>query len=372
MKALSLEILGSPQIFFQKIPIQVDTRKAIALLIYLVIAGNNHTRDKLSALLWPEYDQSRARAALRRTLSVLKKSLDGQIIRISRETIEIDSNADIFVDVFEFDKLVESVQAHRHRNAELCSACRSNLTSAVNLYRGDFLAGFTLRDSPSFDEWQFFETDRLNQKLSFVLELLTNARGIRGEFNFAIEHGKQWLSQDKLNESAHQTLMKLYSWSGYRNNAIKQYRECVRILEKELGVSPLEETKELYRSIKDESFSTKSNFLGKIDSTQEFISSAELSPGTKLSDPPIIGREANLQELIDTYHSAFEGGYFFVLEGETGIGKTRLADEFLNHVTSGGANIIKSRCYPGERELNQNQSEIRLQETPWGLQDRAP
>ena len=57
--------------------VEPDTRKAIALIAYLAITGERHTRDTLAALLWPEYDQKRSRAALRRTLSALKSVLNG-------------------------------------------------------------------------------------------------------------------------------------------------------------------------------------------------------------------------------------------------------------------------------------------------------
>ena len=77
-RGLRLSVLGSPQVQSDGAPIEVDTRKATALLVYLAVTGRPQGRDALAGLLWPEYDQERARAALRRTLSVLKKALGGR------------------------------------------------------------------------------------------------------------------------------------------------------------------------------------------------------------------------------------------------------------------------------------------------------
>src|SRR5258708_10781799 len=56
---------------------------------------------------------------------------------------------------------------------------------------------------------------------------------------------------DRLHEAAHRLLMQLYVWSGQRGAALHQYRECVEVLERELGVAPLEATTRLYQAIKE-------------------------------------------------------------------------------------------------------------------------
>ena len=69
MAQASFYLLGSPRIELDGTRIDVDTRKAVALLAYLAVTGDSHRRDALAALLWPEHDQSHALGALRRTLS---------------------------------------------------------------------------------------------------------------------------------------------------------------------------------------------------------------------------------------------------------------------------------------------------------------
>jgi len=75
MSRLALFLLGPPRIERDGVLVDVDTRKAIALLAYLAITRQQQSRDTLATLLWPEYDQTHARATLRRTLSVLNKAL---------------------------------------------------------------------------------------------------------------------------------------------------------------------------------------------------------------------------------------------------------------------------------------------------------
>jgi tetratricopeptide (TPR) repeat protein len=122
---------------------------------------------------------------------------------------------------------------------------------AATLYRGDFLSGFTLRDAPAFDDWQFFETETLRRELASVLERLARGHAQSHEFEIAIGYARRWLALDSLHEAAHYQLMQLYVWADQRTTALRQYAECVRLLEQELGVPPQAETIDLYNAIKE-------------------------------------------------------------------------------------------------------------------------
>src|SRR5512145_2508186 len=97
-------------------PVEVDTRKATALLAYLAVTGETHQRDTLAALLWPDYDQTSARAALRRTLSTLNRALEGdaseRYLEINRESVGLASGANVWQDVSAFCALAASVNEH--------------------------------------------------------------------------------------------------------------------------------------------------------------------------------------------------------------------------------------------------------------------
>src|SRR4051812_12354422 len=87
MPSLEVFLLGPPRIRHGGREVAVDTRKAVALLTYLALTPQPQRRDTLAALLWPEYAQTNARAALRRTLSTLSHALSDTHLTISRETV---------------------------------------------------------------------------------------------------------------------------------------------------------------------------------------------------------------------------------------------------------------------------------------------
>lgn len=126
------------------------------------------------------------------------------------------------------------------------------MAEAVALYRGDFLEGFTLPDSPNFDDWQLFEAESLRQELALALERLAREHGARDEHQAAIPYARRWVTLDPWHEPAHQCLMQLYARDGQRAAALRQYQECVRILDRELGLPPGPETTALYESIRRE------------------------------------------------------------------------------------------------------------------------
>ncbi len=250
MSSLQALLLGAPVLERDGEPIRLDTRKNVALVAYLAVTGETHTREALATLLWPEVEPSRARAGLRRNLSVLRKALGEEWLVVDREGVGTDPGSDIWLDVVQFRALLGAWRGHGHPETEVCPRCLVSLAEAVGLYRGDFLSGFSLRDSAVFDEWQFFQTESLRQELASGLERLVRGYSALGEYETAIPYARRWLALDPLHESVHRQLMQLYAWSGQRSAALRQFGECVRILEEELGVAPAEETIQLHRAIK--------------------------------------------------------------------------------------------------------------------------
>jgi DNA-binding SARP family transcriptional activator len=234
---LRIMLLGAPRNEVGGEPIEVDTRKAIALLAYLAVTQRRHTRDALAGLLWPEYGQSRARAALRRTLSSLGRARAEGWLEADREGVDLNRD-ETWVDVHRFHDLLADCRTHGHPEPDVCPRCLPPLSEAVALYRDDFLAGFALRDSAAFDDWQFFQAEELRRELAGALERLSHGHGANGEWEPAVSYARRWVALDPLHEPAHRWLMQLYAWAGQRASALRQYRECVRILEGELGVSP--------------------------------------------------------------------------------------------------------------------------------------
>jgi hypothetical protein len=127
-------------------PLDIARRKGIALLAYLAMTKQHHGRDLLAALLWPDYDQTTARAALRRTLSTLLADIGKDWLEIDHDAIGLNWNANVWIDVAEFRRLLlEAWKPHDHGDSEICDSCLPLLSKAISLYTGDFLAGFTCR-----------------------------------------------------------------------------------------------------------------------------------------------------------------------------------------------------------------------------------
>jgi DNA-binding SARP family transcriptional activator len=344
--SLKIYLFGAPILERDGVDLQVDTRKAVALLAYLVVTGEAQTRDALAALLWPEYDQRRARAGLRRTLSTLHKALGDGFLEFGREIIRVVPEPEPWCDVVEFRRLLAASAAHGHPANEICPTCLTLLGQAVALYRDDFMAGFTLRDSQNFDDWQFFHSDSLRQELSGALEKLVNRQSAQGAYESAISFARRWLALDPLREEAHRLLMQSYAGAGQYNAALRQYQECVRILDQELGVVPLEATTQLYRDIKEHRHKPARQAVLKPPPLQSTPPQA-----AQVEKPPFVGRRREWASLEGAYAQVGPAGHFVVLEGEAGIGKTRLAEEFLAEACAQGASCLLARCYQGEANL---------------------
>lgn len=156
---LRLALLGPPTTEFDGHPAAFDTRKSIALLAVLAVARRPQSRDSVSAMLWPESDDNRARSSLRRTLSVTSAAV-GDALRTSRATIELDP-AQVWCDLWEFEGLAERNDVE-------------SLSGAAALYRDHFLSGFRARAGAEFDHWQELVAEEQRQRLSRVLEAVTS------------------------------------------------------------------------------------------------------------------------------------------------------------------------------------------------------
>ena len=320
---LEIRLLGAPSIELDGRPIDVDTRKATALLAYLALTGQRHGRDALAAFFWPEASASRARGALRRTLSTLNLALGAGWLLVDRDAVGLRQDAGVWLDVSEYRRLVVE---------------SATLRCALELCHADFMAGFTLRDSPAFDDWQLYESETLRAEQAQALERLVALELDVGELQAAIGAARRRLALDALHEPSHQRLIECYARAGQRGAALRQYRECVRVLERELGVPPLPATVALYEAIRD----------------QRIAPSEPPLPATHTAwtSLPCVGRDDELAALERAWARVGPDGVVFALDGEAGVGKTRLAEEFLRLVRMRGGVTLTARCYAGEANLS--------------------
>jgi DNA-binding SARP family transcriptional activator len=360
---IALYMFGPPRIEINKEPATIDTRKALALFVYLAVTRRPHTRDAIAGLLWPDYDQAHARATLRRTLSPLHRLLGDGYLSIERELLALQPNASLWSDVDEFEALLARCQTHGHDESSVCAECLPLLNQAAALYRDSFLAGFALRDSPAFDDWQWAQGERLRRNLANALERLALGYSASGALEEALLAARRWLSLDRLHEPAHRLLMCIYAWSGQRSAALQQYRSCVQVLDEELGVAPLEATTDLYEALRAKRLPPSPELAsGRKRAPTAAAVSPKPAPTSSLparSRMPFVGRDAELGHLLDAWHGdgasdsggEGDGGCVMIVAGEAGIGKTRLAQEFLSQVRAEGAGTLVARCFEGEGHL---------------------
>jgi len=329
MNVVRIALLGPPAVSRDGVPVTFDTRKAVALLAVLAVTGRVHSRDQLAALLWPDADPVRAHNSLRRTLSVTAAELHGGLA-VTRSTVGL-ADGIVTSDLAEFEEL--------SRAADVAS-----LERAVQLYRADFLAGFTVRDCAEFEEWQAAEAERLRQLLARALQRLVSACVEAGALDSALEHARRWLGLDRLHEPAHQALIRLLGWTGQRSAALGQYRTLVRVLDHELAVRPLPATTQLYEAIRRDQLEPPPASITR--------PSPPPSPAAPASPSwPMVGRESERAALAACWQSGGTPVRAVAVVGEAGSGKSTLVHELAAAASAASSTVLASRCHDGEEEL---------------------
>lgn len=328
---LSIALLGPPEIEVDGHPLTVDTRKAVALLAYLAVTKSLPSRDQLATLLWPDLDPDRGRATLRRTLSTLRSGLGGRWLGADRNRVWLDQEG-CDVDLDRTEQLSRPQIDHGHDIDQVCPRCAERLAQAAQLHRDAFLAGFYLRDSPDFEDWQRSEEERQTRSLRQLLERLALALAAGGRFQDAAGAARRRVRQDPLDEPARRQLMQLLSWDGDRSGALQVYRDCAAVLDRELGVPPLPETRLLYEQIVEGTEPPAP--AGRVVTAPVIVPAETSSPAAD----SFVGREWELDQLSDAKQP------LVLVLGEEGIGKTRLIEHWLTNDTR---RIARAAGVPG-------------------------
>jgi DNA-binding SARP family transcriptional activator/TolB-like protein/Tfp pilus assembly protein PilF len=233
---LSIDILGPLVIKSDDCRLGKVPKKARALLAYLAAQGCQAvSRERLADLLWPYQGSEQARHSLRNCLLELRKAL-GHSAALHLVTDFANCRIqDVVVDLDSFERLSRS----RHR---------SDLQSAAELYRGEFLADFDI-DSEPFQEWLAAERDRTLGVICDVLYRFTAEQDAAGEHEVAIQSGRRLVALDSLSEFGQRALIRAYAHAGRRGEALRQYKSCAETLKRELGVAPDAETQALAKEI---------------------------------------------------------------------------------------------------------------------------
>jgi ABC-type transport system substrate-binding protein/DNA-binding SARP family transcriptional activator len=336
MAALRLFLLGALDIQHdgQQVP-KPPTLKSQSLFVYLALHRQRpQPRERLADLFWGDRPERRARRSLTTALWHIRRCLPGEDWLLADvHTAQLDPQADLWLDVAEFEALVARPEL-------------SCLQAAVALYRGDFLDGF-------YDDWVLDERYRLETMYSAALARLMAGLEAVGDPSNALAGALRLLRHDPLREDAHRLAMRAYCRLGQRYAALEQYRRCQQIVQQELGSEPMAETAELCQAILAGRFEVGQPAAV---STASVASLPSLPAGYNPLDPvvrgPLVGREAEMAFLHERYQEALAAhGGLLLIQGEAGVGKTRLVEEFADHLRWQGVRVLWGRCYEFERLL---------------------
>ena len=259
---MKIHLLGSPRVVLksgQAASISSDSEHA--LLAYLAVdKSRDHQRESLSALLWPDTEAKQARSNLRVTLHRLRRALQdesGEIIQASKQALQLNWQADLWLDVDVFVQLLDEVDNHPHGHLVQCQPCADRLAEAVSLYQGDFLQGLIVEDSLLFQEWTIFNQEWLQRKMLAGLHQLTEIHIQQENFNKAERHARRQLELEPWREEAHRQLMRVLALRGERTAALAQYELCRKVLVNEFPAEPSTETRTLVEQIRSGQFQEK-------------------------------------------------------------------------------------------------------------------
>lgn len=332
MARLSILSLGTLQITLDAVPLTAfASDKARALLTYLAVESDRpHRRERLAGLLWPEYPERRARHTLSQALlSVRQVTGDHQADPVARffdvrpDTLQFCRHSDYWLDLETF------TTAHRE-SAFGAAASLATLEQASALYRGPFMDGFSLADSPAFEEWLLLLRERLERAAMQLLEVLVRTHTAQGAYEPALRFAWRQLELDPWREDVHRTIMHLLVMQGQRNAALAQYEACRIQLWDELGVRPEAQTTALFERIKAGLLGVPARPLypatPDAGSPGDGAGSGGLPPNNlPVQLTPFIGREAELAAVTVRLRSP--DCRLLAVVGPGGIGKTRLALE---------------------------------------------
>lgn len=310
-----MRLLGGFGLSWGEMPLPpIASQSARSLFAYLITHRDRpHTRALLAGIFWPDLPDYQARRRLSQALWQIGRvlqSLPGptSYLLADAETVQFNATSAYWLDVEEFEKSADQ--------------------EAVVLYRGDFLAGF-------YDDWMVVERERLREQYLAVLGRLLALCKREGAYEEALGYAHRLVAENPLGEEGHREVMRLCFLLGRRGEAAQQYECCRAILAEELGIEPAAATTALHREIAVQGAAAETPYLPQ-DATQ---APASLLEGA--GPPPLVGRAAERAALVGWLEQAGRGhGGLALLEGEAGIGKTRLLEEVARDARWRGVQVL--------------------------------
>ena len=310
----------------------LNTTRLHSLLAYLVLHRDvPQQRQHLAFLFWPDATESQARNNLRQLLHQLRQVFPSVEHYLTTDTHMLYWHpvTSFHLDVAEFEQALALADTAGRRSDH--RAQQASLEQADSLFRGELLPG-------CYDEWILPERDRLHQYHLQVLEHLLRLFEGQGDHVTAIRYAQRLLALDPLSEDLYRRLMNLFALNNDRASALRVYHTCVTTLQREMGVDPDSATCEAYERL--------------MQQETPFIP-ARAQQTLLAATPTLIGRKREWETLQKAWFAACTGEPRFVfVTGEAGIGKSRLAEEFLLWAGQQGVVTAKTRSYAAEGRLS--------------------
>ena len=224
------------------------TRENQGLLAYLLLQRHKvHSREILADMFWGEHSQQKARGSLNTALWKLKKALEpegipaGTYLKNSHSgEIGFNKDSQYWLDVEIFERGINQILTLPFQTIE--ESHLVDLNKVLGLYKGDLLEGL-------YEDWALRERERLRALYLRSLIYLLQFYDFHRAYEKAISYGQRILDLDPLREEIHREMIRLYWENGQRAMAARQYEICRTTLDKELGITPMEDTQRLYTQI---------------------------------------------------------------------------------------------------------------------------
>ena len=314
MADVALTLFGPPYAGTHGRPHLPVAAKSLGLLAYLALEAHPHSRESLATLFWSESDEESARASLRQALKHLRATF-GEAIVADRQQVSLSGTVACDVSAF-------------------LEAARRSSRDAVRFDVDRFFEGFPFRGAPLFEEWVAGTRQRLLRLYHTALHEECRHAVARSRWREGLELAERWCASDPLSEEAMCVMVQAVFCVSGRAEALARHRRYCDLLKREIGARPGEALSDLARRIEASP--------GPVEAPDE--ADAEAAPLT--FDTDLIGRESHWVALTSAWAGlADQHARVVLLEGESGMGKTRLADEFARWAVSRGGTVLRGRAY---------------------------
>lgn len=310
------------------------------LTILLLERGHVVPKERLAELLWGDATPVNVAATLDTYASTLRHRLDpdrrrtGRYVRGGGGGLLVPADV-LDLDLDRFDRLLSDADEHARRGDR--RTARTVLESALSLVRGE-----VLEEEPHAG-WALRARERYAERALAARGAAAEHALADGDSAGALKHADTALEVDPMREAAHRVVMVACYRLGRQDEALRAFDRCRSVLADELGVDPLPETTALHAAIlrHDEML---------LDSPAPPPQRPPIPAVHSGGDVPFLGRAAELAELSAAAERALGGaGGLVVVEGEAGIGKSRLVTELLDRL--GPATVGVGKCAEADRDL---------------------